>query len=272
MCRFAGYIGNEYMVLSDLLDKSNNSLIKQSFDAKEAIQTINGDGCGIAWYNHNVDDQPAVYKSINPAWNDYNLLNIISKVRSKCFLGHVRASTIGGVTLPNCHPFTYESLTLTHNGTIRGFNSIRKGVINLIDNDIINNAKGVTDSEYFFALIIQNLRNSKVNLEKLTTEQLCQAITQAMNIVIALQKKVDPTLAAIINLIVTNGKLMVTSRYSNSAEDSRTLYYSQRDKGVVVASEPLDPSYAWTELPMNQFLIVKDSNQPIVTKAINTNS
>ena len=269
MCRFAGYIGDDYMILSDLLNKSSSSLINQSYDAKESAKPINGDGFGIAWYNHNVDDKPATYKSINPAWNDYNLLNIISKVRAKCFIGHVRASTVGNVNLNNCHPFTYKDIVLTHNGTIYGFNSIRKDVLSLLDNEIINNIKGNTDSEHFFGLMLQNLKNARVeDVNKATTDQICKAITNSINTIVKLQKRISSDLVSYINLIVTNGKMFVSCRYSNDPDKSMSFYYSRQKNSTIIASEPLNPAYAWVDLPVNHFLVIKGNSQEPVTKAI----
>jgi len=50
--------------------------------------------------------QVAVYKSLEPAWNDLNLRELASGVLSPLVFAHVRAATVGGiVSRENCHPF-----------------------------------------------------------------------------------------------------------------------------------------------------------------------
>src|SRR6056300_1646366 len=109
MCRFLTYFSNQPILLENLLDKPTNSLIKQSHEAKEGTHGVNADGFGIAWYDFDIDSHPGVFKSIQPAWNDNNLIHLSQKIRSPCFLAHVRASTIGDVNQNNCHPFAYEN-------------------------------------------------------------------------------------------------------------------------------------------------------------------
>ncbi len=49
MCRFVVYKGNE-MLMADLLTRSDRSLIRQSYNARERPEPLNGDGFGVDWY------------------------------------------------------------------------------------------------------------------------------------------------------------------------------------------------------------------------------
>ena len=129
MCRFAAYLGKKPITLARIIDKPSHSLINQSRKARIGTFGLNADGFGIAWYNQNIDPIPAIFKSIQPAWNDQNLRHITSKVESTCFIGHVRASTIGNVNTVNCHPFSFENFAFVHNGTIN--NSTQGNAITL---------------------------------------------------------------------------------------------------------------------------------------------
>ena len=66
MCRFVAYLGKRPVLLDSILDAPENSLISQSRHAREGLYGLNADGFGIAWYQHSVDNLPAVFKSILP--------------------------------------------------------------------------------------------------------------------------------------------------------------------------------------------------------------
>lgn len=71
MCRFVGYLGAEVM-LADLISRPANSLIRQSYKAKERREPLNGDGFGLRWYEPDVAEGPCVFTSITPAWSNLN--------------------------------------------------------------------------------------------------------------------------------------------------------------------------------------------------------
>ena len=75
MCRFLVYKGRD-ILMSDLLLKTEQSLIIQSFHAKERQEPLNGDGFGVGWYAPEIDPTPCVYTSIQPAWSNRNLFRL----------------------------------------------------------------------------------------------------------------------------------------------------------------------------------------------------
>lgn len=278
MCRFVAFKGKDIVQLSDVLDKPANSLVSQSKAAREGIHGVNADGFGIAWYNHNIDNIPGVYKSIQPAWNDANLEHIISKVRSECFLGHVRASTIGNVAFDNCHPFTHKNISMVHNGTIQNFTDIRRLIMNGLDDDLFNSIKGQTDSEHLFYLIVQKMRGS----EKTGVDLLMFGVQGAFAEIVKLQSKKDDSHFVRLNIAITDGHNMVVTRYSSKGNSNLSLSYvvgkaidessdshlmieSQKKvspKAVIIASEPLtDYASEWLEVANDHAISIdKDMN------------
>src|SRR6266496_4521625 len=108
MCRFLCYRGPE-ILLSDLLYKPANSLILQSFHAKERTEPLNGDGVGVGWYTPEITSTPCVSASLTPAWSNHNLRQLSDHVKSGCFFAHVRAASPGmRVSEANCHPFNMD--------------------------------------------------------------------------------------------------------------------------------------------------------------------
>ena len=176
MCRFVAYIGSP-MIIEELIIKPSNSLVNQSFDAQDSEMTINGDGFGIGWYDKELKEEPGLYVSVLPAWNDKNLLNIASITQSSCFFAHVRAATIGGVSLENCHPFKYNEYLMMHNGGIEDFDVIKKDMVALLDDEAFLWIKGQSDTQYMFALFMTNARKLNIK-ERPDNELLIQCLDQ----------------------------------------------------------------------------------------------
>jgi len=100
MCRLVAYLGHD-VLLEDVLVKPVNSIVMQSLRARESSIPTNGDGFGLGWYVPSINDEPALFTAVSPAWNDRNLLHLTAKIKSSLFFAHVRAASIGGVTQYN---------------------------------------------------------------------------------------------------------------------------------------------------------------------------
>ena len=125
MCRWLAYSGSP-ILLEELLYKPEHSLIDQSLHSRLGVETTNGDGFGVGWYGTNADT-PAVFHSIEPAWNERNLRELASHVESPLFLAHIRASTGTAVQQTNCHPFRHGRWLWVHNGLINDFAQVKAG-------------------------------------------------------------------------------------------------------------------------------------------------
>ncbi len=272
MCRFVAYIGNTPILLKELLEAPKNSLINQSKQAKEGLHGINADGFGVAWYDHGVESTPGVFKSIQPAWNDSNLDHLARKVKSNCFLGHVRASTVGDVTLNNCHPFTCGDYSFVHNGTIRHFSDTRRALTTELEDVFFNEIHAQTDSEHLFALIMHFLHlDEKRSLEG--------AVKQSFEWVRKNQEGMDAEHFSRLNICLTNGKEMIATRYVTKGIEPLSLYYATKhfdapfsestpeetpdsSEYTVIASEPLsDYAKEWKEVPNNHYLYINETHQ-----------
>src|SRR5262245_59078838 len=69
MCRWMAYSGSP-ILLEDMLFRPQHSLIDQSMSSRSAETPTNGDGFGIGWYGYK--GRAGLYRSIRPAWNDFN--------------------------------------------------------------------------------------------------------------------------------------------------------------------------------------------------------
>lgn len=250
MCRFVAYIGDEELLIANLLINPENSLIRQSKSASKDHYKVNADGFGMAWYNFKVNKSPAIFKSIQPAWNDSNLIDLSKTIESKCFMGHIRASTIGDVSNRNCHPFFYKEYTMAHNGTIDNFNKIRRLLMAQLSDELFLSIKGNTDSECLFFLIMQYVHSG-------SGMSLPDAIKKAFEWIKTAQDEED---SSRLNIVITNGKEMIATRFASKGSKILSLSYSKGiGESFIIASEPLDDHIAeWNEVPFNYYLHIKN--------------
>lgn len=262
MCRFTAYFGNRPIALHDLIIAPEYALVRQSRDARSDSNRVNGDGFGLGWYASDLeqDPKPGVYRSVLPAWGDANLISLSEKIHSKCFIGHVRASTVGSVDYNNCHPFTQDNLLFAHNGTIHGFPKIKRAVIGAIADPMLESVNGQTDTEYFFALFCTFLDGKR------GLEEYLKAFVKAKDYVIALQKSTVPGLHLQLNTVLTDGRSMMATRFcSNPDIRPLSLHYREDEGTATVASEPLgenDPS--WHAVLSNHALFLQDGKAPVL--------
>ena len=109
MCRWMAYSGNA-VPLETLLFNAKHNLIDQSMSSRSAETPTNGDGFGVGWYGGR--ELPGLFRSIRPAWNDFNLRDLAAQIDSRLFLAHVRATSLATVQETNCHPFRHGKLAL----------------------------------------------------------------------------------------------------------------------------------------------------------------
>ena len=151
VCRWLAYSGTP-VLLDELLYKPKYSLIDQSLHSRLGATTTNGDGFGVGWYG--VGDTPALFHSMEPAWNDRNLQELARHTSSPLVFAHIRASTGTAVQQTNCHPFRHGRWLWMHNGAIRDFDRVKRDLRFAIDPELYAEIEGSTDSETFFYLAL----------------------------------------------------------------------------------------------------------------------
>lgn len=274
MCRLMAYKGTP-IIIDSLLYQPKNSLINQSFNAKEIEEPLNGDGFGIGWYVPEVANEPVTFVSVNPAWSNRNLRNLAPKIKTECLIAHVRAASVGEVSESNCHPFQYNNMLMAHNGGVEEFSKIKRHLRSPLSDELYNWIKGQTDSEHIFASLLNHL---KLNHNSITPETVVDSFEHTFRNIKHLMKKYDIREPAYLNMVFTDGDFMVATRYvSDDKEEPLTLYHSEGsryvvengitrleapkddDQAVLVVSEKLSDDKDWTMIPANHFVIVEQS-------------
>ncbi len=251
MCRLLGYLGSP-IALDKLLYKPEHSLIVQSYQPREMTSgVVNADGCGVGWYHSQKDTNPFSYKSVLPIWNDTNLASLSRYVESGCVLAYVRSATAGQVVdLSNCQPFEYDHLLCIHNGRIENFRqTLYRPMRDRLGDIAYQSIEGNTDSEHIFALVLDELQTNQ-------SATLDLALHTALLQIEQLAK--SHQVAASANMIVSDGKRLVASRFA-SDKNAPSLYWLRDDpafpEAVIIASEPLFEGN-WNSFPQQSIVSV----------------
>jgi glutamine amidotransferase len=270
MCRFTLYHGPA-ITLGSLVTQPSNSLIHQSFQAKEREEPLNGDGFGIAWYAPDVHAEPAVFRAITPAWNNTNLLNLARVVKSKVILAHVRAATqVSMSSEANCHPFTCGPYAFMHNGDIGGFARVRRPLLAGLTDRSFEAIKGNTDSEHAFALFLD-----EAGTGELDAAGMAEALRRTVLRIVEMVQQHGDSEPCYLNFAVSNGSVSAVSRFSNAPGHGGESLHLNRGRryvcengvcrmvapdgpstAVVVSSEPLSEDAGWESVPANHVVTV----------------
>jgi predicted glutamine amidotransferase len=269
MCRWLAYSGSP-ILLEALLYRPEHSLIDQSRHARMGVETTNGDGFGVGWYEPD-SEAPAVFRSIEPAWNDRNVREVASHVRSPLFLSHIRASTGTAVQQTNCHPFRYDKWLWVHNGLVRDFHLVKRDLSLAVDESLYPYIEGSADSETLFYLALT------FGLE----DDPPKAVERMVGFVEEVGRRHGVEHPIQMTIGTSDGKSVWAFRYSSEG-DSRTLFYSTdvrtvrelhpelevlqlvSDETRIVVSEPLgDLSGAWNEVPESSYGVVQDGEDEL---------
>lgn len=261
----------EPILAEELLFKPQHSLIDQSLHSTLGATTTNGDGFGLGWYAEG--PVPALFKSIEPAWNDANLREVAAQVRTPLFFAHIRSATGTPVQRSNCHPFRHDHWLFMHNGSIAGFHQLKRDLLLEVDPELFLDIEGSTDSEALFYLALTfGLEDDPVG-----------AVERAVGLVEAVAARHGIEHPVQMSAATTDGESVWAFRYSSIGR-TRTLFFSTAveqlralhpelrvldelgDEARLIVSEPLrDLPGAWQEVPESSWGVVRpgaDDLQP----------
>jgi predicted glutamine amidotransferase len=270
MCRWLAYSGSP-VLLEELIYKPKHSLIDQSLHSRLGAETTNGDGFGIGWYGP--EDQPAVFHSIEPAWNDRNLRELARHVSSPVVFAHIRAATATPVQLTNCHPFRHGKWLWMHNGVIYDFHRVKRDLVLAVDPSLYPEIEGSTDSEVFFYLALT------LGLE----DDPPRAVQEAVGFIEETGRRHGVEHLIQMTVATTNGESTWAFRYSSQGR-ARSLFFSTElstlkmlypedtrfheldDESRLIVSEPLGSLVgAWNEVPESSWGVIQPGRDELHT-------
>jgi predicted glutamine amidotransferase len=262
MCRWLAYSCSP-VLLEELLYGRQNSLIVQSLHSRLGAEETNGDGFGLGWYGK--QESPAVFRSIEPAWNDRNLRELAGHIRSPLVFAHIRASTGSPVQQTNCHPFRHGRWLWMHNGFVEGFHSVKRDLAVAIDPELYPEIEGTTDSELLFHLALT------FGLE----DDPPRAVERTIGLVESVGHDHGVEFPFQGTIATSDGECIWAFRYSSEGR-SRSLFFSTDvrtlralypdnellrdlgDESRLVVSEPLgELPGAWNEVPEASYGVIQ---------------
>lgn len=195
-----------------------------------------------------------------------------------------------------------------HNGGIGAWKYVKRPLADSLEDKWFLEVKGGTDSEWAFALFLNNLAKEGVDPSsepeggfgpKILRRAMKKTIAQINAFVKAVPAEYgleEVETRSLLNFAITDGHSVVVTRYvSSKADAAASLYYSsgtdwvqgkvkgqfkmeRRDKAsdvVLVASEPLTfERHNWLEVPTNNIVTISDQTvfvQPIRDDFFNDN-
>jgi glutamine amidotransferase len=216
MCRWLAYTGEPIQPSTVILD-AQHSLVAQSLNSPLGKETVNGDGFGFGWYpaDPEAGETPALFHSIEPAWNDQNLRELTHSIRSPLFFSHVRAAAAPPIQQTNCHPFRHGRWMFMHNGAIAEFSKLKRDLTYAVDPSLYPEILGTTDSEVLFHLAITNgLEDDPVG-----------GLSSAIRLVESVGRDHGVPFAMQGTVAVSDGATIWAFRYSSQGR-SRSLFHS----------------------------------------------
>jgi predicted glutamine amidotransferase len=212
MCRIAAYLGPPRSVHELWLAPAHN-LVVQSYAPREMNGALlNADGFGMAWYTP-AHDEPALYRTILPMWNDENLVHMSRHIVTGCALANVRSATPGmGVQTTNVSPFVRGRAAITHNGYVKPFAPVLARIRPLLADE--STIRGNTDSEYLCALIVE------------------QGVDEGLRTIETIVR--EESAIALLAFVITDGRSLTAVRRAIGAREP-SLYLREGD-GVEIAS------------------------------------
>ena len=233
MCRHLAYLGPPRS-LASLLYEPPQSLERQSW--KPSFQregAMNADGWGVGWWDADVRDAPARYRTKSPMWTDTSFHSVADVVHAGAIMAAVRSATPPSPIVETGNaPFTSGPWLFSLNGFVRGFRgeigeTLRRSVSNKRSIEI----EGTTDTEVLFALVLDSLDGGASPAEALA----------------AVTADVLGRTDAKLNLLLADGHGIAASVCGNSLFTLTDVGLAAG--GVLIASEPLDDHAEWAEVP-----------------------
>jgi glutamine amidotransferase len=254
------YSGNP-IPLEMLLFSPKHNLIDQSMSSRSAETPTNADGFGVGWYG--TRELPGLFRSIRPAWNDFNLRDLAAQVDSRLFLAHVRATSLATVQETNCHPFRHGRWLFVHNGEIHEIEKFRRDLLLEVAPELFGGILGTTDSELMFHLALT------FGLE----QDPLGALARMAGFVERAARAHGVEHALWMTVGVSDGKTLWAVRYASDG-DAPTLHYSREIEEIAylnpalaraigpearaIASEPIGKAAEmWADVPQGSAVCVR---------------
>jgi gamma-glutamyl hercynylcysteine S-oxide hydrolase len=166
VCRLIGFASLTSESIGDVIGE-------QQCDMFQDMSRLHRDGWGTMWLDEDPASETAAVaavRSVASGLGDVDLRSSLISHPSRARVAHLRLASRGMPIRPeNTHPYVAGGLGFAHNGAILPTDDLRS----LLTEESLAEVRGTTDSELYFALIRQNLRDG-VSLSRATVDAVAE--------------------------------------------------------------------------------------------------
>jgi glutamine amidotransferase len=144
-----------------------------------------------------------------------------SGAESDAFLYHAQRLPVGLSLEENTQPFRFRRWLFAHAGALMDFPSMRTRVLASLPEFLQRQIRGDTGSEVAFALYLKLLRERGNDDQPIEAPLAAQLLGKTVRLLEQFSKDAGITSRSTLNLVATNGRLLVATRYG-----SEPLYYA----------------------------------------------
>lgn len=150
-------------------------------------------------------------------------LGLLDGVKAPAAIVHLRRATVGGYREENTHPFRHHNWLFAHDGTVAGFGDFRRELVEGLPSFLQRAIAGDTDTEHVFALFLAELAEADLlKAHHPSAEAVAGAMARTIGRVEALARSVHSDGHSTLDLVATNGRVLVASRVG-----ARPLYFAE---------------------------------------------
>ncbi|MFZ6005364.1 MAG: ergothioneine biosynthesis protein EgtC [Actinomycetota bacterium] len=233
MCRHLAYLGPARSI-SSLLYEPSRSLETQSWKPLHQREgAMNADGWGVGWWDLDIRDEPARYRTAAPMWTDTSFRSVADVVAASAIVAAVRSATPPSPIVDTGNaPFSSGPWLFSLNGFVRGFRGeVGEELRRAVSHERAVGIEGSTDTEVLFALVLDELDGGSTPAAALS----------------AVTARVLARTEGKLNLLLADGHGAVASTCGNSLFTLTDAGLAAG--GVLIASEPLDDHSGWQAVP-----------------------
>jgi glutamine amidotransferase len=129
-------------------------------------------------------------------------------------VAHVRAASVGNITLQNAHPFRYQNWLWAHNGTVRPFEVVYNEFFDQIAPKFLALRQGQTDSEVCFLLFLTELaKQAHIDLNQVSPEIAQESLRRTVQKILAITTPHPTPKLSGLTFLATNGEMLLAYRH-----------------------------------------------------------
>ncbi len=245
MCRLLGYQGPRPVRLDREILDLPNALIRQSACDRDVCKP-NEDGWG---FGYDEGGLLQIVKKPNRAHADPEFARIARRPFRRMML-HIRRASVGDRTETNTHPWSYGGeLIFAHNGSVYGFDRIRREAMASLPEPLRGNIRGETDSEFAMHVFLKHFL-AVDRLDSGDLQNFRKALSAAVVELRQWSERANADKPPKLNFMLLTRRWLIATRVIH------TLGWYRRDRAAVIASEPLDDNDGWRALEENTLAAV----------------